>query len=157
MRRKNTISMQGTHAAIFNEKDKKIIAVLKEDGRATIKEIAATTKLRPSTVHQRMQQLQKGSVIEYFTVKTNDHAMQEEFIIFLLIKGSTQQYLTQSFLADPRVKEVFGVTGEYDVLVKMKFSNVFEFNKCIIALRKENKNITATLTMVGTATIKEMI
>jgi DNA-binding Lrp family transcriptional regulator len=139
----------------IDNKDLKIIEILKQNSREPIKTIAKKTGIRPSTVHQRIQRLIKKDVIDKFTVKLNDKAIGENFIAFLLIKGTTSEYITSKFLNSKNVKEVFGVTGEYDVLVKLKFKDVDEFNDFIIKFRKENKGIQATLSMVATANIKE--
>ena len=139
----------------LDNKDNKIIGILKEDSREPLKIIAKKTGIRPSTVHQRIQKLIKGGVIEKFTIKLNNKAIGENFIAFLLIKGTTSDYINNKFLNTKNVKEVFGVTGEYDVMVKLKFEDVEEFNDFIISFRKEMKGVGATLTMVVTANIKE--
>ena len=139
----------------IDNKDLKIIEILKQNSREPIKTIAKKTGIRPSTVHQRIQRLIKKDVIDKFTVKLNDKAIGENFIAFLLIKGTTSEYITSKFLNSKNVKEVFGVTGEYDVLVKLKFKDVEDFNNFIINFRKEMKGIQSTLTMVATANIKE--
>ena len=46
-----------------DEKDLKILEVLKADSREAIREIAKKTRLKPSTVHQRMEKLKKERVI----------------------------------------------------------------------------------------------
>ncbi len=140
---------------MLDEKDEKIISVLKENSRHSIRNIAKKTGIRPSTIHQRIQKLIKNKVIERFTVKLNNKAVGENFIAFLLIKGATSDYINNKFLNDKNVKEVFGITGEYDILVKLKFENVEEFNDFIINFRKEVKGLQSTLTMVATANIKE--
>ncbi|MCH8067009.1 MAG: Lrp/AsnC family transcriptional regulator [Nanoarchaeota archaeon] len=139
----------------LDNKDNKIIGILKEDSREPLKIIAKKTGIRPSTVHQRIQKLIKCRVIEKFTIKLNNKAIGENFIAFLLIKGTTSDYINNKFLNTKNVKEVFGVTGEYDVMVKLKFKDVEEFNDFIISFRKEMKGVGATLTMVVTANIKE--
>jgi len=139
----------------LDNKDNKIIGILKEDSREPIKDISKKTGIRPSTVHQRIQKLIKDGVIEKFTIKLNNKAIDENFIAFLLIKGTTSDYINNKFLNTKNVKEVFGVTGEYDVLVKLKFKDVEEFNDFIINFRKEMRGIQATMTMVATANIKE--
>jgi len=138
-------------------KDIKILEILKADARLPIREIAKQTKIRPSTVHQRIQKLVESGVIEKFTIKLNDKEIGENFIVFMLVKGSTSEYVDNRFLNDRHVKEVFGVTGEYDLLIKLKFTNVEEFNGFILKFRKENKEIQSTLTMVATANLKEEI
>lgn len=139
----------------LDNKDLKIIEILKNNAREPIKDIAKKTTIRPSTVHQRIQRLIKNKVIEKFTIRLNDKAIGENFIAFMLIKGTTSDYVNNKFLNTKNVKEVFGVTGEYDVLVKLKFKDVEEFNGFVINFRKEMKGVQSTLTMVATANIKE--
>ena len=137
---------------MLNKKDQKIINVLKEDSRKSIRDIAKLTKLRPSTVHLRLQKLKKENIIEKFTVKLDNKAVDENFIVFLFV--TTEDNLSKTFLNSPNIKEVFGITGEYDLLLKLKFKDIEEFNKFLIDLRK-NKNIRKTLTMVSTVNVKE--
>ena len=56
---------------------------------------------------------------------------------------------------DPIALIIFGVTGEYDLLLKLKFKDVEEFNDFLIKFRKEQKGVRQTFTMVSTANIKE--
>ena len=140
-----------------DNKDDKIIEILKHDSRSPIREIAKKTKIRPSTVHQRIQKLVENDVIEKFTIKLNNRAVNENFIVFMLVKGSTTDYIDSKFLNDRHVKEAFGVTGEYDLLVKLKFEDVEEFHKCILNFRKGKKDVQATLTMIVTVNLKEDI
>ena len=140
-----------------DNKDMKLIEILKEDSRLPIREISKKAKIRPSTVHQRIQKLIKNNVIEKFTVKLNNKSIGENFIVFMLVKGGTTEYIDSKFLNDRHVKEVFGVTGEYDLLIKLKFRNVEEFNEFVIDFRKNRKEIQSTLTMVATTNLKEEI
>jgi len=135
-------------------KDHKIIELLRQNSRLSIRQIAKKTLIRPSTVHQRIQKLVKEGVIEKFTLKLNNKAFGEGFIAFLLI--TTKKNIPAAFFDDKHVKEVFGITGEYDLIIKLKFKDVEEFNDYIINLRKVPA-IEKTLTMVVTTTIKEEI
>lgn len=136
----------------LDDKDLKIIAVLKQNSRLAIRDIAKRTQLRPSTVHQRIQRLIKNNVIERFTLKLNNQAINENFIVFIHI--TTTKDIPPPFFQDPHIKEAFGITGEYDLLLKLKFKDITEFNDYIIGLRK-HKAITKTITNVVTANIKE--
>ena len=141
----------------LDNKDFKILEELKQDSRKSIKDISKKTKIRPSTVHQRIQKLVKNNVIEKFTIKLNDRAVKEDFIVFMLVKGGTSEYIDNKILTNIHVKEIFGITGEYDLLIKLKFENIGKFNDFILKFRKENKDIQSTLTMVTTANLKEEV
>ncbi len=138
---------------MLDQKDAKIVGVLKENARLPIRDIAKKTSLRPSTVHQRLEKLKKG-VIEKFTVKLINKEVDESFIVFLMIKTAPGVDIEEKVFRNPRIKEVFGITGEYDLLLKLKFRDISEFNEFLLKFRKEQK-IQTTLTMVATAEIKE--
>jgi DNA-binding Lrp family transcriptional regulator len=136
----------------FDAKDQKIIRELKEDSRQSIRDIAKKTKLRPSTVHERIKKLVRNSVIEKFTLKLNNKAVGENFIAFMFV--SSEKEIPSIVFSDPHIREVFGITGEYDLLLKLKFKDVEEFNNFVIKFRLET-GIKKTLTMVSTVNIKE--
>jgi len=136
----------------MDNKDSKILEILKLDSRLPIRDIAKKTSLRPSTVHQRLKKLKYEKVIEKFTIKLNNKAIDESFIVFMLI--NTSKDLEETFFHNKHLKEAFGLTGEYDLLLKLKFKDIEEFNSFIINLRK-NKSIRKTLTMIATINLKE--
>jgi len=140
----------------LDHKDLSIISLLKENARLSIRDIAKKTGIRPSTVHQRITNLKKNLVIEKFTLKLNNKALGENFIAVIFMKTKPATILDSKIINNKHVKEVFGVTGEYDLFMKLKFDGVEEFNDYIIKLRKEQQ-IESTLTMVVTANLKEEI
>ncbi len=136
-------------------KDHAIISLLKENSRLSVREIGKKTGLRPSTVHDRIRKLVKNNIIEKFTLKLNNRAVGENFIVFMLVAGKPTEYVGETMLGHRNIKEVFGITGEYDMIFKLKFRDVEEFNDFVIKFRKQNRNVTKTMTMVATATLKE--
>lgn len=136
----------------MDSRDIKIVEILKEDSRKSIREIARITGIRPSTVHQRIQKLIKENVIKNFTIKLNYQQLNQKFVAFVLV--NTKGELPASFFSNPQIKDVFGITGEFDLLLKLRFKDVNEFNDFLITLRK-NPRIAKTLTLVSTIEIKE--
>lgn len=139
----------------IDDKDSKIIEILRQNSREPIREISKKTKIRPSTVHQRIQKLVDNGVIEKFTIKLNNKAVGEKFIVFMLVKGTATEYIDNKVLNNKHVKEVFGITGEYDLIVKLKFKGIEEFHDFVLKFRKEKKEIQSTITMIVTANLKE--
>lgn len=137
-------------------KDQKIIKILKENSRASIREISKATGIRPSTVHQRIKKMQQEGVIEGFTVRLNDDKIGEGFCVFMLISGTPERYLDQKIVKNHHIKGIYGITGEYDLLIKMKFKDMNEFNGFLLDFReKYSPHISKTLTMVQTVELKE--
>lgn len=140
----------------LDSKDLSIISLLKENSRLSIRDIAKKANIRPSTVHQRITNLKKNGVIEKFTLKLNNKAIGRNFIVFVFVKTKPATILDKRVINNPSVTEVFGITGEHDLLVKLKFKDVEEFNDYIIKFRKEQQ-IETTLTMIVTANLKEEV
>ena len=139
----------------MDEKDIKIIKILKENSRASIRNIAKSTEIRPSTVHNRIKKFKDEGIIEKFTIDTNDDKVGEGFVVFMLISGTPEKYLDNRFKNNLNIKEIYGITGEYDLLIKAKFKDMMEFNRFLIDFReKYHKSINKTITMVQTAKIK---
>ncbi len=141
----------------LDEKDHTIIALLRGNSRLSVRDIGKKTGIRPSTVHERIRKLVNSGVIERFTLKLNNKAVGENFIVFMLVAGKPTEYVGETLLGHRNIKEVFGITGEYDMIFKLKFKDVEEFNDFVINFRKLNRNVQKTLTMVVTATLKEEI
>ncbi len=139
----------------LDDTDHRIIATLRKNSRQSVRDLAKALSLRPSTVHERIRKLRVEGIIEKFTIKLNNAAIGEGFIVFMLVLGKPTQYVGKSLIDHPTIKEVFGITGEYDLLFKLKFKDVAAFNDFVIAFRKENKDVQKTLTMVVTVTLKE--
>lgn len=136
----------------FDDTDHKIIEVLRKDARSSIRDIAKQLKLRHSTVHVRIQKLIRDKIIEKFTVKLNNKAMGENFIVFVFI--AAEKIIENSAFHHKNIKEVFGITGEYDLVMKCKFADIEEFNQFLLDFRKKH-GLRKTLTMIGTVNLKE--
>ncbi len=140
----------------MDKKDLSILDLLRENSRYSVRDMAKKTGIRPSTVHQRLIKLKEEKVIERFTIKLDNNLIGEGLIVWMLVKTKPSVELDKRILNDRHIKEVFGITGEYDLLIKMKFKDVIEFNEFVLRFRKEQQ-IETTHTLVATATIKEEI
>jgi DNA-binding Lrp family transcriptional regulator len=140
----------------LDDKDKAILKILKSDSRTSVRKIAKATGIRPSTVHQRIKRLVEAGAIKQFTVLLDEELMGEQLTAFILISGTPGKYLDTKLFRSPAVKEVHGITGEYDIIMKCKFKDMSEFHQFLISFRERyGKSISKTITMVETTKLKE--
>lgn len=138
-----------------DDADRRLIEALRHDGRASLKQLASATGLRPTTVYNRMRRLAKSGVIERFTIQVNPEAVGESFVAFVLVSGLPERFTDDWLLRNRHVAEVYGVTGEYDLLMKLRFAGKGEFNDFIMSFRdRYRRSITRTVSMIETTTIK---
>lgn len=137
-------------------KDVKILKVLKKDARATIRHISKVTGIRPSTVHQRLMRLFKDGTIRRFTIDLDDKKVGLNFTVYMLIAGKLDRYLDKEIIGNPNLVELSGITGEYDLLMKLKFHDMDEFNAFLIQFRERYADkVSKTITMVQTIGLKD--
>jgi Lrp/AsnC family leucine-responsive transcriptional regulator len=140
---------------MIDEKDWKILERLEKNGRESIQTLSIETGMPPSTIHNRIKKMESSGVIEEYSVKLNEKIMGRDFTVYMLINGSTGNYLGENFLEKKEVAEVVGITGEYDLLIKMQFANIQDYNKFLTDFRQQyTEHVKQTVTMVRTERIK---
>ncbi len=140
----------------LDPRDRDILTFLDHDGRASVRTIAKAVDLPPSTVHARMTRLERQGVISNYTVKVEPRRMGLGFVAYILVSGSAERYLDEEFLARPEVEEVAGITGEYDLLIKVRLARLEDFNSFLMDFRDRfDDYLDKTITMVRTARLKE--
>ena len=140
---------------MIDEKDRKILNILEKNGRETIQNLSKNTGMPPSTVHNRIKRMEAMKVIEGYSVKLSEKIMERDFTVYMLVNGSTGNYLKNEFLQKKEVVEVSGITGEYDLLIKMQFANIQNYNKFLTDFRQQyTEHVKQTVTMVRTERIK---
>ena len=148
-------SMTAGAGATLDDKDRDILRILEKDARASVRKISSETGIRPSTVHSRMDRMVKRGVIEKFTVRLDPEMSGRPLTVFMLVTGSTGKYLDEAILRGDVVEEVHGITGEYDLLMKLRFRDMSEFHRFVIDFREKHKgDVDRTVTMVETARVK---
>ena len=140
---------------MLDKKDKKILGLLEKNGRLSIQDLSSKLNIPPSTIHNRIKRMERVRVIEGYSVKLNEKIMERDFTVYMLVNGSTGNYLEREFLKKKEVIEVSGITGEYDLIIKMQFSNISNYNDFLTEFRtKYSSDIKQTVTMVRTEKIK---
>jgi len=140
----------------LDSRDRAILTHLDRDGRASVRTIAQAVDLPPSTVHARMARLERQGVIRNYSVEVEPERMGLGFVAFILVSGTAERYLEAEFLAQPEVEEVAGITGEYDLMLKVRLPSLGDFNAFLMDFRdRYDAYLNKTITMVRTANLKE--
>jgi DNA-binding Lrp family transcriptional regulator len=95
-------------------------------------------------------------IIQGFRVKLDPEKLGENLTVFMLVAGSMDRYIDDRFVKNEHIEEVHGITGEYDLLLKLRFRDMKQFNRFVIDFReKYSRTISKTITMVQTIGLKE--
>jgi Lrp/AsnC family transcriptional regulator, leucine-responsive regulatory protein len=131
----------------MDEKDKQIIEILKDDGRAGYGEIGAKIGLSEGAVRKRIKTLSDEGVIRKFTVKIGVAEGAQAITLLTANPAFPTQEVSKKIQAIPNVETTYEVSGEYDIVAVISGMNMTEVNECIEKIRMV-EGIMKTNTMI---------
>ena len=136
--------------------DAKIIELLAEKGDITATEISEKIHFSVPAVNKRIRALKNEGVIKSFTVITDNKAVGKPIMafIFILLKSIEEAASFFEYVnADSDVLECYGITGEYDCILKVSASSVEDLD-AKLSLLKTHTGVVKTHTMLSLTTHK---
>lgn len=98
--------------------DLQLLAVLRENARASTAEIARRLKLSRTTVQSRIARLERQGVIAGYAVRVNDEIERSQVRAHIMIAVQPKQMVavTDALKAMPELRLLHSVTGSYDLI-----------------------------------------
>ena len=128
----------------FDMIDEKILSLLQENARMSIKDIASEVYLSSPTVTARIERLEKEEIIEGYEVKINQLKLGYHITAFINLEvAPVQKPDFYPFIKScPNVVECNCVTGNYSMLLKVMFPSTMELDTFIGQLQKFGRTST---------------
>lgn len=131
----------------MDEKDKRIIDLLRDDGRAGFGEIGAKVGLSEGAVRKRIKTLSDVGVIRKFTVKVSVAEGAQAITLLTTNPARATQEVSRQVQGISGVETTYEVSGEYDIVAVISGMNMLEVNECIEKIRRV-EGIVKTNTMI---------
>ncbi|MGB0652232.1 MAG: Lrp/AsnC family transcriptional regulator [Thermoplasmatota archaeon] len=120
----------------MDDLDRRLIALLRRDGRASYTELAQELDRSEGTVRARVKRMQEEGTITGFTVRTKG-ATGLAIIDVTLQGNSLAGELARALLEWEHVAFVWEVTGETDLVVVASASTLDDLNRTIDKIRSQ--------------------
>ena len=145
---------------MLDEKDSAILEELVKDSRKTTKAIARELDIPRATVHDRIVKMEQKKVIKKYTAVPDYSQLGIGVSAFILVQFGSQGGLSQRETAEEisvlrGIYEVHMISGEYDMLLKVRGSSMEDIGNLVIDRLREVKGVSRTLTCACFTTIKE--
>jgi Lrp/AsnC family leucine-responsive transcriptional regulator len=114
--------------------DRRILALLQEDGRLPAVELAERVGLSPTSTGERLRRLQKEGVIAGFRARLDPRRLGLELLVFVEVSlDKTTPDVFERFAAAirraPEVLECHMVAGGFDYLVKTRVADMAAYRR----------------------------
>jgi len=138
----------------MDEKDERIIEVLKENSKLSTQQISKRTSIPITTVHHRIKKLEKDGIIKNYTVVLDNKKIGKAISAYILIvvdyryTKQSQSEMAKKLKSKDAVEEVSIVTGSVDMIAKIRVKDIDELNNFVIEHLRMLNGIEKTETLV---------
>ncbi|MCK4478228.1 Lrp/AsnC family transcriptional regulator [Candidatus Bathyarchaeota archaeon] len=149
----------------LDEKDLAILASIQRNCKLTAREIAKKLNSPITTVFAKMKRMEKLGIIKGYKAILDSQKLNYNTTAFILASVSygtrnnekrvSQRDIAEEIAKFPEVQEIHIITGDWDLLVKLKAKNVDTVGKFVIDKLRLVKGIEKTLTCMVFETCKE--
>lgn len=132
----------------MDEVDRRILNILERNSRTPYLEIAKQVEVSEGTVRRRVNKLIEDGTIRRFTIITAPIEKIRAFILVNVIPEVPTPEISEKIQQVTQVKEVYEVSGDYDIISFAKGNNIEEINDSVEKIRRVKGVANTVTTMV---------
>jgi len=120
--------------------DRKILALLVEDGRRTYDDVGRRVSLSAPAVKRRVDRLRRDGVLKTFTAVVDHAAMgatTEALVELFFAPGTLLDHVAETLYQHPEVIEAWSVTGEADAIARVRTLDNADLERLIMNLQRD--------------------
>ena len=149
----------------LDEKDIAILKLLQENSKLTANQIAKKISSPITTVFAKTKRMEELGIIKQYRAILAPEKLNLGTAAFILASVSyrsksddtpvSQRIVAEEIARFPEVQEVYIITGDWDLLVKLRAENVDAVGKFVVDKLRLTKGLEKTLTCMVFETVKE--
>ena len=148
------------YAGMLDEKDEQILRELVKYGRKPVVEISDDPEIPRATVQERLKRLTESGVIRKFVAVPDYSKIGKQVTAYVFVTFRSGENVSQRSLAEgiskiPGVYEASVISGEWDIVLKVRAGSVEEVGTLVVDKLRMMKGIEKTQTCVAFQTIRE--
>ncbi len=121
--------------AKIDDIDLKILTELQKDASISVPRLSKKISVNSSVVYSRIKRLSKRQLIKRFTIDVNEVALGYTVaaMIGLNIDSKVREQIFEEMLRMDSVRDIYEVTGRFDLLIKVKAKSLEELHNTVSA------------------------
>ncbi len=144
----------------IDAKDLEILALLQQNAKLTVREIAARVHLSPTPTHDRIKRMeQEGVILQYGALVDNRKVGKGIMVICHVSLKDHNKAAAQAFITGvtelKEVIECYNISGDFDFMLKIVSSSMESFHKFFVNELSEVPNIGQTKSIFVMDIIKQ--
>jgi len=121
----------------MDDLDQQLIALLRQNARLAVADLAHKLKVSRGTVTNRLRKLEDTQVIVGYTVRLKPEAQTERIRAWMgvLVEGNQTRLVIASLLGEPAVAALHDTNGRWDLLAELEVGSMAELSQALERIR----------------------
>lgn len=134
----------------MDETDRRLIAALRKDGRASLARLSADLGLARNTVRSRIERLVERGEIAGFTVLTHSDIATHPVrgLMMLEIAGRGTEKIARWLRQMPQVQAVHSTNGAWDLIAEVGTETLEDFDRVLTEIRRQEGITTSETSLL---------
>jgi len=147
----------------LDDRDLEILLMLKKNAKQSLGKLAQQLEIPKSSVYRRILRLEEEGIIKNYTISVDFERIGCSITSFIWISiqfqttERSQEEIALDITKIPEVYEIHIITGEYDMLAKVRTKSVQELGEIVVKSIRNIKGVGKTITNVSLKSVKEEI
>ena len=139
----------------LDELDRRLVALLRHDARATIASLAKALKVARGTVQNRIARLEADGTIVGYTVRLKPQVEEHRIraLMTIAVEGNRTDAVIQALRGDPAVGALHSTNGRWDIVAELRADSLASFDQVLGRIRQLD-GIASTETSLLLSTFK---
>ncbi len=121
----------------MDDLDQRLIALLRQDARLSVADLAHKLQVSRGTVTNRLRKLEDTQVIVGYTVRLKPEAQTERIRAWMgvLVEGNRTREVIANLLGEPSVAALHDTNGRWDLLAELEVGSMAELSQALERIR----------------------
>ena len=117
--------------------DRRLISLLRTDGRAPVSVLARQLGVTRATVNSRLERLVKSGQVLGFTIRTRDDRGDDDVraISLVEVEGRTTKEVIRSLRGLPEIQSLHATNGGWDLVAEIRCDSLIDFDRILGEIR----------------------
>lgn len=137
--------------------DRRLIALLRTDGRAPVVQLARQLGVSRATVNKRLDRLTASGRVLGFTVRTRDASDDDDVraISLIEVEGRTTDQVIRALRGVPEIESLHSTNGGWDLVADIRADSLREFDQVLGRIRSVDGVINSETSLLLDSVLRD--
>ena len=121
----------------YDDLDRRLIALLREDGRAPVSKLATRLKVSRATVQSRMDRLVQSGAVLGFTIRAREDSGPQgvRAVMMIEVSGQSTTQVIRSLRGITTLHQLHSTNGNWDLVAQLSAESLADFDRVLREVR----------------------